>query len=105
MILPMKKERITFVVFILALSHFIEAQQKEKLSSVSHFSGSISVTQNGISLVPIPGTIILHRLVENIGAASIKLTVEELQEIEDTSAEIEIMGTRYTEAMEKSTGL
>jgi len=47
----------------------------------------------------------LHRLEENIAAASIELTPRELQEIEDASAHIKIVGTRYTEAMEKSTGL
>jgi aryl-alcohol dehydrogenase-like predicted oxidoreductase len=56
-------------------------------------------------IVPIPGTTKLHRLTENDGAASIQLTKEELQEIEDASSHIKIMGTRYTEAMEKSTGL
>ena len=56
-------------------------------------------------IVPIPGTTKLHRLEENNGAASIELTKEELQEIENASAQIEITGTRYTEAMEKSTGL
>jgi aryl-alcohol dehydrogenase-like predicted oxidoreductase len=56
-------------------------------------------------IVPIPGTTKLHRLTENIGAASIALTTEELQEMELASAEIKVMGTRYTEAMEKSTGL
>lgn len=56
-------------------------------------------------IVPIPGTTKLHRLTENNGAAVIELTKDELQEIEAASAQIEIMGTRYTEAMEKSTGL
>jgi aryl-alcohol dehydrogenase-like predicted oxidoreductase len=56
-------------------------------------------------IVPIPGTTKLHRLTENNGAASIKLTAEELQEIENASADIKIAGTRYTEAMEKATGL
>jgi aryl-alcohol dehydrogenase-like predicted oxidoreductase len=56
-------------------------------------------------IVPIPGTTKLHRLTENNGAASIELTKEELQEIENASARIQITGTRYTEAMEKSTGL
>ena len=53
-------------------------------------------------IVPIPGTTKLHRLEENNGAASIELTKEELQEIENASAQIEITGTRYTEAMENS---
>jgi aryl-alcohol dehydrogenase-like predicted oxidoreductase len=56
-------------------------------------------------IVPIPGTTKLHRLTENNGAANIQLTAEELQEIENASAHIKIMGTRYTEALEKTTGL
>lgn len=56
-------------------------------------------------IVPIPGTTKLHRLKENNEAAFIQLTPRELQEIEIASTHIEIMGTRYTEAMEKSTGL
>ncbi len=56
-------------------------------------------------IVPIPGTTKLHRLKENIGAATIELTTDELQKIEAASANIHIMGTRYTEGMEKSTGL
>lgn len=56
-------------------------------------------------IVPIPGTTKLHRLEENNGAAAIQLTAAELQEIETASAHIKIMGTRYTEAMEKSAGL
>jgi aryl-alcohol dehydrogenase-like predicted oxidoreductase len=56
-------------------------------------------------IVPIPGTTKLHRLQENIGAANIELTKEELQQIEKASQQIEITGTRYTEVMEKSTGL
>lgn len=56
-------------------------------------------------IVPIPGTTKLHRLEENIGAVSIQLTADELREIEEASVHIKITGTRYTEAMEKSTGL
>jgi aryl-alcohol dehydrogenase-like predicted oxidoreductase len=56
-------------------------------------------------IVPIPGTTKIHRLTENNGAASIEFTAEELQEIETASTQIEIVGTRYPEAMEKSTGL
>jgi aryl-alcohol dehydrogenase-like predicted oxidoreductase len=56
-------------------------------------------------IVPIPGTTKLHRLIENNGADAISLTPGELQEIENATAAIDIVGTRYTEAMEKSTGL
>ena len=56
-------------------------------------------------IVPIPGTTKQHRLTENIGAAAIKLSAEELAEIEAASAQIIVMGTRYPEHMENSTGL
>ncbi len=56
-------------------------------------------------IVPIPGTTKLHRLEENMGAVDIVLTDEDLQEIENASAEIRILGDRYNEAMEKMTGL
>ena len=56
-------------------------------------------------IVPIPGTTKLHRLTENNGAASIKFTIEELQEIDLASAQVKIVGNRYTDVMEKSTGL
>ena len=56
-------------------------------------------------IVPIPGTTKIHRLKENIDAVSIELTSEELQEIEDASVQIKVMGNRYTEQMERSTGL
>ncbi len=56
-------------------------------------------------IVPIPGTTKLHRLEENIGAAAIQLTEQELKEIELASSQIKIMGTRYNEHQEKATGL
>lgn len=56
-------------------------------------------------IVPIPGTTKLHRLAENNGAAAIELSAAELQAMEQASAQIEVVGTRYTEAMEKTTGL
>lgn len=56
-------------------------------------------------IVPIPGTTKLHRLTENNGAAAIELTTQELHDIEAASAQIDVVGTRYTEQMEKSTGL
>jgi aryl-alcohol dehydrogenase-like predicted oxidoreductase len=56
-------------------------------------------------IVPIPGTTKLHRMTENNGAVSIKLTDTELQEIEKASAQIRVIGTRYTDQMERSTGL
>ncbi len=56
-------------------------------------------------IVPIPGTTKTHRLTENIGAVSITFTDSELAELTTASEEVKIMGKRYTDAMENSTGL
>ena len=56
-------------------------------------------------IVPIPGTTKLHRLEENIGAAAIVLTLEDLREIDNASSKITVQGTRYPEKLEKMTGL
>ena len=56
-------------------------------------------------IVPIPGTTKLHRLEENIGSLEIQLEADDLQEIENISAQIRIVGDRYNESMEKMTGL
>jgi len=55
-------------------------------------------------IVPIPGTRKLHRLEENIGAASIELTPEELQNINEAASKITVQGARYPENLEKMTG-
>ena len=46
-------------------------------------------------IVPIPGTTKLHRLEENIGAASVELTAEDLRQIEESLARIKVQGDRY----------
>ena len=56
-------------------------------------------------IVPIPGTTKQSRLDENIGAADVKLTPDDLREIEDTASKIEVQGNRYPEELEKRTGL
>jgi len=56
-------------------------------------------------IVPIPGTTKLHRLEENIGAAAIELTPEDLRQIDDAAAKIPVQGERYPEELEKRTGL
>jgi aryl-alcohol dehydrogenase-like predicted oxidoreductase len=49
-------------------------------------------------IVPIPGTTKIHRLEENIGAASVELSHEDLNEIESAAANITIHGHRYSES-------
>ncbi len=56
-------------------------------------------------MVPIPGTTKLARLEENIGAAAIRLTPDDLREIETAASQITIQGARYPEALEQRTGL
>ncbi|TAN14519.1 MAG: aldo/keto reductase [Chitinophagaceae bacterium] len=56
-------------------------------------------------IVPIPGTTKLHRLEENLGAAHLELTHEELNGINKALDEIKITGERYPEELEKRTGL
>ena len=56
-------------------------------------------------IVPIPGTTKLNRLEENIGAAEVSLTADDLREIDSASSKIKIQGARYPEATEKLTGL
>ena len=55
-------------------------------------------------IVPIPGTTKLHRLEENIGAVDVKLTSEDLREIEEAAAKITVQGARYPERIEQMTG-
>jgi aryl-alcohol dehydrogenase-like predicted oxidoreductase len=55
-------------------------------------------------IVPIPGTTKLHRFEENIGAASVELSDEDLNRIEEAASTITIQGARYPEALEKRTG-
>jgi aryl-alcohol dehydrogenase-like predicted oxidoreductase len=56
-------------------------------------------------IVPIPGTTKLNRLEENIGAAIISLTADELTEINSALKNIKVVGDRYPEELEKRTGL
>jgi aryl-alcohol dehydrogenase-like predicted oxidoreductase len=56
-------------------------------------------------LAPIPGTTKLNRLDENIGALNVKLSAEDLREIDIAAAKIQVQGSRYPEKLEKMTGL
>jgi aryl-alcohol dehydrogenase-like predicted oxidoreductase len=52
-------------------------------------------------MVPIPGTTKLHRLEENIGAAAIELTPDDLRQIDSATAKIPVQGARYPENLQK----
>jgi aryl-alcohol dehydrogenase-like predicted oxidoreductase len=55
-------------------------------------------------IVPIPGTTKLKRLEENIGASEIRLTTEDLRDIESVASMINVQGARYPERLEQMTG-
>src|SRR5690242_11591127 len=55
-------------------------------------------------IVPIPGTTKLHRLAENIGAASVELSIEDLTSIETALATIRVQGERYPEHLQQQIG-
>jgi len=55
-------------------------------------------------IVPIPGTTKLHGLEENIGAAAVELTADDLREIENAAAKITVHGARYPEHLQQRVG-
>ena len=55
-------------------------------------------------IVPIPGTTKLHRLEENLGAADLELTAEDLRELDIAAAKIPVQGDRYPEQLLKMVG-
>ena len=55
-------------------------------------------------MVPIPGTTKLHRLEENIRAAAVELTPDDLRAIDSAASDIKVLGARYPEHLEQMTG-
>ena len=55
-------------------------------------------------IVPIPGTTKLHRLEENIGAAAVELTPDDLRQIDEAASKIPVQGARYPQELQKLVG-
>jgi aryl-alcohol dehydrogenase-like predicted oxidoreductase len=55
-------------------------------------------------VVPIPGTTKRHRLEENIAAADVELTADDLREIDRVASQIEIHGARYPAHLQSLVG-
>jgi aryl-alcohol dehydrogenase-like predicted oxidoreductase len=55
-------------------------------------------------IVPIPGTTKPHRLEENIGAAAVELTPDDLRQIDEAASKIPLQGARYPEELQKLVG-
>jgi aryl-alcohol dehydrogenase-like predicted oxidoreductase len=78
---------------------------------VSRFAEQKKVTPAQIALawilaqkpwmVPIPGTTKLHRVEENIGAAAVALTPDDLRQIDNAASKIPVQGARYPENLQK----
>ena len=78
------------------------------LSNIARVKGATTgqialawLLSQGPWIVPIPGTTKLHRLEENIGAASVDLTNEDLRDIGSAVSKIAVQGSRYPEQLEK----
>ena len=57
------------------------------------------------STIPIPGYTTVEQVEENIGADDVELTGQDLREIQDAAARVDIQGGRYSEQMERMTNL
>ena len=55
-------------------------------------------------IAPIPGTTKLQRLEENLGAATVELTTEELRDIDNVTAKVAVQGARYPEHLQRLVG-
>jgi aryl-alcohol dehydrogenase-like predicted oxidoreductase len=86
-----------------AFIDFLERVAKQKKATPAQIALAWLLAQKPW-IVPIPGTTKLHRLEENIGAADIEFTPEELREIDNASSKIKVQGDRYPEHLDKLTG-
>lgn len=86
-----------------ALVHLLEQIAGQKNATPPQIALAWLLAQKSW-IVPIPGTTKLHRLEENIGAIAVELSPDDIQEINKAASQIQILGSRYPEAMEKIAG-
>ncbi len=84
----------------LALVDRVRAVAERKGTRIGQISLAWLLAQRP-SIVPIPGTRRLARLEENIGATTVKLTPEDLAELDEASTQVKVVGDRYPEAMQR----
>jgi aryl-alcohol dehydrogenase-like predicted oxidoreductase len=84
----------------LALVERVRGVAERRDASVGQIALAWLLAQ-GPSIVPIPGTRRLTRLDENLGAADLTLTPEDLAELDEASTQVKIVGDRYPEAMQR----
>jgi aryl-alcohol dehydrogenase-like predicted oxidoreductase len=86
-----------------ALVHLLHEIAKRKKATPAQIALAWLLAQKPW-IVPIPGTTKLKRLEENIGAAAVELTPDDLREIESAALAIDVQGARYPEHLEQMTG-
>lgn len=87
----------------MALVHLVKAVAERKGATPAQIALAWLLAQKPW-IVPIPGTTKLHRLEENLGAANVELTGNDLKEIDEAAARLNLEGARLPEAMLKMTG-
>jgi aryl-alcohol dehydrogenase-like predicted oxidoreductase len=112
-------DRTTFVAtdFRNIVPRFTEENRKANLAFVDWLKGFAArkqATPAQVALawllaqkpwiVPIPGTTKPHRLAENLGAAGVELSADDLRAIDEAASQIEVHGERYPEQMMKMVG-
>ena len=83
-----------------AMVELLNSFAKEKKATPAQIALALLLAKKSW-IVPIPGTTKLHRLEENIGAAEVELTPNELKEIETAASNIDVQGARYPEQVER----
>jgi aryl-alcohol dehydrogenase-like predicted oxidoreductase len=86
-----------------ALIDLVEEFAKQKKASPAQIALAWLLAQKPW-IVPIPGTTKLHRLEENISAASVTLTAADVRQLDEATSKLELHGARYPEHLQKLVG-
>ena len=87
----------------MALVHAVHAEADRKGATPARIALAWLMAQMPW-IVPIPGTTKMTRMEENIGAADVELTADDLKQIEDATSKLLLEGARLPETMLKMTG-
>ena len=83
-----------------AIVHLVRAIAERKRGTPAQLALAWVLAQRGW-IVPIPGTTKRHRLEENLGAADVELTPDDLREIDAAASRIPVQGQRYPDASQR----
>jgi len=88
----------------MVLVHAVQAAAQHKGATPAQIALAWLLAQKPW-IVPIPGTTKISRIEENLGAVDVRLTEDDLKQIEDATSKLSLQGTRLPEAMLKMTGI